>query len=136
MRMALEEKQKKGSVEVVDNVDPPGPRVSASFVPYVTPVGVCRACRTTRLGTEPATGLPTGFGCLPHGGTTVCVANGVYVPCIFCAYGIWHWVRTLCVAKCKVRPLRLALGTYGRDSACVCYHGPTARSQKAGARIA
>lgn len=48
MRMALEEKQKKGSVEVLDNVDPPGPRVSASFVPYVTPVGTVHAVRHLR----------------------------------------------------------------------------------------
>ncbi|KXZ49944.1 hypothetical protein GPECTOR_18g102 [Gonium pectorale] len=39
LRMALEERQKKGGVEVLADCDPPGPRVSASFVPYVTPRG-------------------------------------------------------------------------------------------------
>ncbi|GLC36147.1 hypothetical protein PLESTB_001375400 [Pleodorina starrii] len=39
MRMALEERQKKGTLEVVPDCDPPGPRVNASFVPYVTPRG-------------------------------------------------------------------------------------------------
>jgi hypothetical protein len=35
--MELEERAKKGSVAVAE-CEPPGPRVSASFVPYVTPV--------------------------------------------------------------------------------------------------
>ncbi|GFR48646.1 hypothetical protein Agub_g10599 [Astrephomene gubernaculifera] len=37
-RIALEERQRKGAVAVAD-CDPPGPRVSASFVPYITPRG-------------------------------------------------------------------------------------------------
>ncbi|PNW78421.1 hypothetical protein CHLRE_09g398200v5 [Chlamydomonas reinhardtii] len=38
-RMAIEEKAKKGSLEVSTDVEPPGPRVSASFQPYITPRG-------------------------------------------------------------------------------------------------
>ncbi|KAG2454221.1 hypothetical protein HYH02_001255 [Chlamydomonas schloesseri] len=38
-RMALEEKAKKGAPEVTADVEPPGPRVSASFQPYITPRG-------------------------------------------------------------------------------------------------
>ncbi|GIL55654.1 hypothetical protein Vafri_11205 [Volvox africanus] len=39
LRMALEERQRKGAVEVTADCDPPGPRVNASFVPYITPRG-------------------------------------------------------------------------------------------------
>ena len=37
-KIALEEKAKKGKLEIAESCDPPGPRVSASFTPYVTPV--------------------------------------------------------------------------------------------------